>query len=226
MFLCHCGSDPYTTWSYWRTHGHMLSSGFLSFSFFFKKFFSWSTIDLQCCVNFCCTAKWIIHTHTHTHTYMHTPPLLRYFPIQVNTEYWVEFPVLYSRSLLAIYLYTVVCMHQFQSPNLSLPPHPSPFQKIVAKYTKYKTDHFNRKSNSIKCIHTIVQTLPLSISRTFPSSSTGTLSSWSSNSPFSAPQPLAPTILLSVFVNLTVSSTSSRWNFTVCLSFCDGFCLA
>ena len=138
-------------------------------------------------------------SYTHTHTYMHTPPLLRYFPIQVNTEYWVEFPVLYSRSLLAIYLYTVVCMHQFQSPNLSLPPHPSPFQKIVAKYTKYKTDHFNRKSNSIKCIHTIVQTLPLSISRTFPSSSTGTLSSWSSNSPFSAPQPLAPTILLSVF---------------------------
>ena len=40
------------------------------FSFFKKKLY-WSIIDLQCCVNFTCTAKWFRYTHTHTHTRTH-----------------------------------------------------------------------------------------------------------------------------------------------------------
>ena len=31
--------------------------------FFLKKKFNWDTVDLQCCVNFCCTAKWFSYTH-------------------------------------------------------------------------------------------------------------------------------------------------------------------
>ena len=67
--------------------------------------FYWSTIDVQCCVSFCCTAKWISYTYTYTHSFLDS------IPIQVITEYWVDFPVLYSRFLLVIYfVYSRVSM--------------------------------------------------------------------------------------------------------------------
>ena len=44
---------------------------------FFKKKLYWSIIDLQCCVNFTCTAKWFRYTYTH----MHTCVLFRFFLI-------------------------------------------------------------------------------------------------------------------------------------------------
>ena len=70
-----------------------------------KKFFYWSVVDLQCCVSFRCTAKWISYTYTYIHSFLGS------FPIYVITEYWVEFPVLYSRSLLVIYfIYSSVYM--------------------------------------------------------------------------------------------------------------------
>ena len=54
-------------------------------------------VELQCCVSFRCTAKWISYTYTYIHSFLDS------FPIYAITEYWVEFPVLYSRCLLVIY---------------------------------------------------------------------------------------------------------------------------
>ena len=72
------------------------------FSFFN---FYWSIVDLQCCVSFRCTAKWVTYTNTYIHSFLDS------FPISVITEYWVEFPVLYSRSLEVTYfIYTSVYM--------------------------------------------------------------------------------------------------------------------
>ena len=62
-----------------------------SLFFYFSKFY-WPTDDLHCCDNFCCTTKWFSYTYTHIHS------LSDSFPIKIITEYWVEFPVLYSRS--------------------------------------------------------------------------------------------------------------------------------
>ena len=46
-------------------------------------------------ISFSYTAQWFSYTYTHFFS--------DYFPIQVFTEYWVEVPVLYSRSFLVIY---------------------------------------------------------------------------------------------------------------------------
>ena len=51
-------------------------------------YFNWSTVDLQYCLNFCCMAKWFIYTYD-----MHS------FPVWSITGYWIQFPVLYSRTL-------------------------------------------------------------------------------------------------------------------------------
>ena len=72
------------------------SKVYWAFPFFFFHFY-WSIIDLQHCVSFKCTAKWISYTYIYIHSFRflaHRDP---------STEHWEEFPVLYSRSLLVIY---------------------------------------------------------------------------------------------------------------------------
>ena len=73
----------------------------IKYNFYFILEYSWFTV---LCLRY--TAKWFC-THTHTHTHIHIHYIHSFSdscPIQVITEYWVEFPVLYSRSLLIIYL--------------------------------------------------------------------------------------------------------------------------
>ena len=99
---------------------HVTANGIISFFFFFN----WRIVVLQCCVSFRYTAKRL----SYTYTYIHSFPVS--FPIQIISECWVEFPVLYSRSFLIIhFIYSSVYM---LIPNSYFipPPHVSPLVTI------------------------------------------------------------------------------------------------
>ena len=106
-------------------------------SLFFLINFYWSIVDLQCCVSFSCTAKWISYTYTYIHCFLDA------FPIQVITGYWVELPVLYNRFLSILYI--VMCIYQSQYPNISLPISPlvTPrlFSTSVTSFLFFKQVH-------------------------------------------------------------------------------------
>lgn len=59
-----------------------------------------SAVDWQCCDHFCCAARGFIYACPHKHSPSES------FPTQISTEYWVEFPGLYSRCLSAIYYWS------------------------------------------------------------------------------------------------------------------------
>ena len=83
--------------STWAAHWNFLL-------FHFLKTFHWSRVDLQRCVSFRCTAKWITYTCTGIHSFSD------YFPRYAVTEYWVELPVRYSRLSLVYVIYSCVYM--------------------------------------------------------------------------------------------------------------------
>ena len=105
------------------------------FNFFFL---NWSRVDLQYCVNFRCTAK-------------------------IIREYWVEFPVLYSRSLSAVYfihssVYMLTLNSQFVLLLLSLLVTVSLFSMslvyfcFVSKFICVGFHYIPRISNIIWCL--------------------------------------------------------------------------
>lgn len=81
---------------------------------------------------------------------------------------------------------------------------------IAVKHTQQKTYHHNQLSACSSearstYVHAVVQRSPLSVSRTPPSSPTGTLCPWNTDSPWPClPQALEATVLLPVPVTLTI----------------------
>ena len=77
---------------------------FLNFlSLFCFYFFNRSIVDLQYHVSFRYTTWWFSHIYIYSFSGS--------FPLQFIKKYWVEFPVLYSRSWLVIYfIYSSVYM--------------------------------------------------------------------------------------------------------------------
>ena len=83
--------------------------------FFLCFFFHWSIVDLQCCANFCSTAKWLSCTHIYI--------LFSYsFQLWFIPEHWTQMPVSYGRTLVFI-LSKYNSFHLIQT--LSLHPSPS-----------------------------------------------------------------------------------------------------
>ena len=85
----------------------------LAICFFF--FFYWSIVDLQCCVNFCCRAKWFSYTYIYSFSYSF--PL--WFIIGLFLNFWILFYFFIQQVLISYPFYTHQCIHV----NPNLPTH-------------------------------------------------------------------------------------------------------
>ena len=52
-----------------------MSLFFFNFIFLFSKNVYWSIVDLQCCISYCYTAKWISYTYTYIHSFLDSFPI-------------------------------------------------------------------------------------------------------------------------------------------------------
>ena len=89
---------------------HSLQTEF-TLTWFFLSFllkFYQSVLDLQSCDNLCCTTKWFSYIMDVCTSIYFSDSL----PIQIIREYCAEFPVLYSRSLLASHS-SITASHNF-----------------------------------------------------------------------------------------------------------------
>ena len=95
----------------------VMFSYLVDIEWYFTVFFFWSIVDLQCCVNFCCMAKWFSYALMYI--------LLKNYsvPLWSITWYWMRFPELYSRTLLSVHSYLRVCICSSQTPTPFVPSH-------------------------------------------------------------------------------------------------------
>ena len=105
----------------------VLSTGLPGKSLFLKYIFYWRSWITMLCVNYCCDSHEslcytaiintqhcnlyiLTHNIAHTHTHTHTLPFSYTFPLWFITGYWIQFPMLYSRTLLLSILYIPACV--------------------------------------------------------------------------------------------------------------------
>ena len=74
-------SNTYTFQLYILFHYGLLQDIFFLLQCSFRKIFHWSIVDLQCCVNFCCIAKWRSYTYTYIHTHKYIYSFSYSFPL-------------------------------------------------------------------------------------------------------------------------------------------------
>ena len=121
-------------------------------------------------------------------------------PIYVITEHQAESPVLYSGFPLVIY-FTHGSVYMSILTSQCVPTSPCP---------AVSTCLFCRSASLFQFIHIVMQTAPLSISRTFASFQIETPYLLNNNFPFFPPPSLATTILLSISMNSTTLGTSCK----------------
>ena len=108
----------------------------------FPEYFFNCIVDLQCCINYCCTAKWLIYTYI-------------YILFHILFHYGLSQDIEYSSLCYTVgpccssILYIIVCIWESQTPSPSLPPlPPPPWQPQVSSLSLSPPLFIWRSSNS------------------------------------------------------------------------------